>query len=110
LPPHPPPGPPPVDQTDRSSTLPDTAFFASVATDSKLQEVPNTVEPNATTASVAYASPPSDEDWSQLSFSAIKRKPITEIMAYLQAKGRAVIDKNGRPLSKSQLVDAIFSF
>jgi hypothetical protein len=107
LPPHPPPGPPPGVQTETPSASLDNAFFASTATSSKSQVPPPAVKPKATAASPSTTS---DNDWSKLPLSAIKRKPITEIMSYLQAKGRAVIDKNGRPLSKSELVDAIFSF
>ena len=48
-------------------------------------------------------------DWKNLPFSAIKRKPLTEIVAYLQAKGLTVIGADGKPLPKSKLLEAIFS-
>ena len=104
--PRPPQSPPPIAQNQNFVSSLEGAFFASTRVN---KNVAASSIPKVTKAS-SSAKPRNDDDWSTLPLSAIKRKPITEIMSYLQGKGRNVIGKDGRPLSKSQLVEAIFSF
>jgi hypothetical protein len=89
----------------------ENAFFATMESNDAKEISPGTPPKKINTVpTLKTISSATVDDWSKLPLSAVKRKPISEIMSYLQAKGRDVIDKNGRPLSKSQLVDAIFSF
>jgi hypothetical protein len=89
------------------------AFFATTVVNKSVEKpVPTKAAPppTSTKTTITKASSTDSNDWSTLPFTAIKRKPITEIIAYLQAKGRNVIGVDGKPLSKSQLIETIFSF
>lgn len=119
--PRPPQNPPPIATTTRMETDVESiqnAFFAATVTSKDMNKsVPGRATSSLTTATKtrtgASGNKPTTDvnnDWSKLPFTAIKRKPITEIIAYLQAKGCDVIGADGKPLSKSQLIEAIFSF
>ena len=47
------------------------------------------------------------DDWSDLPLSAIKRKPLTEIVSYLQQKGAAYTDAQGKILKKTELLNTV---
>jgi hypothetical protein len=105
LQPHPPEIPPPIAIDEPVQN----AFFATT-TDNNVKPSPLPSTPiKSAQSSTSTKTSSNDDDWSKLPLSAIKRKPITEIMAYLQSKGRDVIGADGRPLPKSKLVEAIFS-
>lgn len=47
------------------------------------------------------------DDWSDLPLSALKRKPLTEIISYLQQKGAAYTDAQGKILNKNELLKTV---
>jgi hypothetical protein len=101
--PRPPLTPPPVVKSDYDPSNVQNAFFAAtVSGSSSTLKTTNVPAPTSRPLST-------DNDWSSLSFSALKKKPLTEIIAYLQSKGYKVSSDDGKLLSKSQLLDAIFS-
>lgn len=119
--PHPPLSPPPVAQVVSDPEVVKNAFFATTtvpptSSSETVAPAPKKVPPAASSpasASTKASSPTSastdTNDWRNLPFSSIKRKPLTEIMAYLQAKGLDVVGEDGKPLPKSKLLEAIFS-
>lgn len=50
-----------------------------------------------------------ENDWSTLPFTAVKRKPITDIINYLRAKGVSINGPNGKPLKKPELVNTVYA-
>lgn len=106
--PHPPLSPPPV-ATVEAEPLVENAFFATTAAAPISSKPVTPVPTKSSDVSPSTKSTTDINDWSNLPFSSIKRKPISEIVAYLQAKGRNVIGEDGKPLPKSKLLEAIFS-
>jgi hypothetical protein len=105
--PHPPLSPPPVTTVETEPSV-ENAFFATAA--APISSKPVTPVPTkSSNVSSSNTSTTDINDWSNLPFSSIKRKPISEIVAYLQAKGRNVIGEDGKPLPKSKLLEAIYS-
>jgi len=49
------------------------------------------------------------EDLNGLTKSAASKKTVKVLKAYLQSKGIAIVDRNGKPLLKAGLVDALMS-
>jgi hypothetical protein len=79
------------------TVMPD-AFFASIkgeSTNGFVQKIPPTA--NGAEAPV--------EDWSDLTVTKLKRKPLNEIINYLKARGASVTDDHGRMLDKNRLVE-----
>ena len=76
-------------------------FFANVVNEQETQQ--------SVTSRSSSKKAVSDDDWSNLSFTALKRKPITEIMSYLKAKGASITGDDGKPLKKAELLKTIFS-
>ena len=89
----------------------ENAFFATtkVPTTGSAKTVTSIPEKAYPTALLSSSTTTDSTDWRNLPFSSIKRKPLTEIMAYVQAKGLAVVGEDGKPLPKSKLLEAIFS-
>lgn len=109
IPPRPPVVPPP--QLAGNQTLHaelSEVFFASVVDRADEAAAPHTRTPAMAGAGCGGGGVV--EDWSNLSITALKRKPMTEIMAYLKAKGASITGVDGKPLKKSELLEAIFSF
>ena len=107
--PHPPRIPPPVTTVETDPLELENAFFATTAAPAmSKQATPAPTKPSPATSSTTSMSTDYN-DWRNLPFSSVKRKPMTEIMAYLQAKGLDVIGDDGKPLPKSKLLEAIFS-
>ena len=108
--PHPPLSPPPAANVVLDPLVVENAFFA---TTTAVPTSTYSVTPIRKKSFPAASSSPSvsadTNDWRNLPFSLIKRKPLSEIMAYLQAKGLDVVGEDGKPLPKSKLLDAIFS-
>jgi hypothetical protein len=95
---------PPVVNSDYDPSNVQNAFFAATVIGTTASSTLKTTIPAPTSRPLS-----TDNDWSSLSFSALKKKPLTEIIAYLQSKGYKVSSDDGKLLSKSQLLDAVFS-
>lgn len=85
-------------------------FFASIA-----EKQTNGSAANSAAATNGSAAPKpvkksgGEDDWSNLSLSALKRKPLTELAAYLQKKGASITDANGNMLKKADLLREVLA-